>query len=66
MEKLSVNIKLIRDDIRRRGISLTAFAREMGMERDTLYKIFQRRRAGLGNIEKIAEALHRSPKDLLI
>lgn len=66
MEKLSVNINLIRDDIRRRGVSLTAFAREMGMERDTLYKIFQRRRAGLGNIEKLAEALNRSPKDLLI
>ena len=66
MENLTLNTALIQDEMDRRKISYSELSVLSGIRRNSIYKMLKRRRASFINLGRLAKALNRSPKDLLI
>lgn len=51
--------KIIRNELRRQGISVTAFAQEMHCDRSNMYKLFKQSHLDSGFILRASVVLHR-------
>ena len=55
----------IRNEAKRRGLTITAFAKEIGIGRQLLYH-YMKKGSTFAVAEKLGKALHVNPVDLLI
>ena len=61
---MKINESKIREEAKRRGLTLTAFAKEIGIRRQLLYHYMQKG-STFAVAEKLGKALNINPFDLL-
>jgi predicted DNA-binding transcriptional regulator AlpA len=62
---MKINEAKIRAEAKRRGLNMTAFAKEIGIGRALLYH-YMRKATTFSVAEKLGAALNMDPKDLII
>jgi len=62
---MKINIKKIRNELKRRGWAQADLARSMHMTPQAISVILRRQRAPFSTMDKLAKALDMEPKDIL-